>query len=249
MWWDEPGPPWAPAGKSWATAPKGSPGMSSSLGPSVSLWKPELWGFSLCQQKPRSWFLKIQKTLLIAPLWIILGSFSSEVKVAQSCLTLYDPMDYTVHEILQAKILEWVAFPFSRRSSQPRDWTQVSRIAGRFFFFCSGFCHTLKWNSHGFTCVPHPDSPLPPATSLSTRSLQVFPVHQVRALVSCIQPGLVICFTLDNIHVSMLFSWTIPPSPSPTESKRLFYKSVSFFFFCSAYRVIINIFLNSIYVC
>ena len=38
--------------------------------------------------------------------------------------------------------------------------------------------------------------PIPPPTSLSTRSLQVFPMHQVRALVSCIQPGLVICFTL-----------------------------------------------------
>ena len=50
--------------------------------------------------------------------------------------------------------------------------------------------------------------PIPPPISLSTRSLQVFPVHQVLALVSCIQPGLVICFTLDNIHVSMLFSWT-----------------------------------------
>ena len=36
------------------------------------------------------------------------------------------------------------------------------------FFICSEFCHTLKWNSHGFTCVPHPD---PPPTSLSTRSL------------------------------------------------------------------------------
>ena len=35
-------------------------------------------------------------------------------------------------------------------------------------------------------------------------------MHQVRALVSCIQPGLVICFTLDNIHVLMLFSWTSP---------------------------------------
>ena len=42
-------------------------------------------------------------------------------KIAQSCLTLTDPMDYTVHGILQARILEWVAFPFSRRSSQPRD--------------------------------------------------------------------------------------------------------------------------------
>ena len=38
-----------------------------------------------------------------------------------SCLTLRDPMDYTVHGILQAKILEWVAIPFSRGSSQPRD--------------------------------------------------------------------------------------------------------------------------------
>ena len=42
-------------------------------------------------------------------------------------------MDYTVHEILQARILEWVAFPFSRGSSQPRDQSQVSCIAGRFF--------------------------------------------------------------------------------------------------------------------
>ena len=50
-------------------------------------------------------------------------------KVAQLCLTLCDPMDDTVHGLLQARILEWVAFPFSRGSSQPRDGTQVSRIA------------------------------------------------------------------------------------------------------------------------
>ena len=43
-----------------------------------------------------------------------------------------DPMDYTVHGILRARILEWVALPFSRGSSQPRDRTQVSHIAGRF---------------------------------------------------------------------------------------------------------------------
>ena len=55
------------------------------------------------------------------------------VKVAQSCLTFCNPMDYTVHGILQARILEWVAFPFSRGSSQPRDQTGVSCIAGRFF--------------------------------------------------------------------------------------------------------------------
>ena len=43
----------------------------------------------------------------------------SEVKVTQSCPTLYDPMDYTVHGILQARILEWVAFPFSRDLPNP----------------------------------------------------------------------------------------------------------------------------------
>ena len=57
----------------------------------------------------------------------------SRVKVAQLCPTLCDPMDYIVHGILQARILEWVAFPFSRGSSQPRDQTQVSCSAGRFF--------------------------------------------------------------------------------------------------------------------
>ena len=50
-------------------------------------------------------------------------------KVAQSFLTLCDPMDYTVHRILQARILEWVDYPFSSRSSQPR----ISCIAGGFF--------------------------------------------------------------------------------------------------------------------
>ena len=56
-----------------------------------------------------------------------------KVTVAQSCLTLCNPVDYTVQGILQARILEWVAVPFSRVSSQPRDQTQVSHIAGRFF--------------------------------------------------------------------------------------------------------------------
>ena len=53
--------------------------------------------------------------------------------VAQLCLTLCDPMDDKVHGILQARKLEWVAFPFSRGASQPRDETPVSHIAGGFF--------------------------------------------------------------------------------------------------------------------
>ena len=59
-----------------------------------------------------------------------------ENEVAQSCLTLYNPMDCSllgssVHGIFQARILEWVAISFSRGSSPPRDWTQVSCIVGR----------------------------------------------------------------------------------------------------------------------
>ena len=59
----------------------------------------------------------------------------SESEVAQSCLTLWDPMDcslpgFSVHGILQARVLEWVTISFSRGSSQPKDRTQVSHIAG-----------------------------------------------------------------------------------------------------------------------
>ena len=50
------------------------------------------------------------------------------MKVTQLCLTLCNPMDYAVHGTLQARILEWVAFPFSRGSSQPRDGTQVNLV-------------------------------------------------------------------------------------------------------------------------
>ena len=64
------------------------------------------------------------------------GSISGwlmKVKVTQSCPTLCDPTDYKVHGILQARILEWVAIPFSRGSPHPRGWTLVSHIAGGFF--------------------------------------------------------------------------------------------------------------------
>ena len=58
--------------------------------------------------------------------------------VTKLCLTLCDPMDCSppgsfVHGILQARILEWVASPFSRGSSQPRDWIRISCTAHRFF--------------------------------------------------------------------------------------------------------------------
>ena len=48
-----------------------------------------------------------------------------KVQVTQSCLTLCDTMDCTVHGIVQARILKWVALPFSSRSPQPRNWIQI----------------------------------------------------------------------------------------------------------------------------
>ena len=79
--------------------------------------------------------------------------YAVKVLVAQSCLTLCNPMDcsppgFSVHGILQARILEWVAIPFSRESSRLRDRTQVSCIAGRFFtIWATSEAHVLSCSS------------------------------------------------------------------------------------------------------
>ena len=94
-----------------------------------------------------------------------------------------------------------------------------------YFTILYWFCHTSTWIHHRCTCVPHPEpSLLPPSLyHPSGSSWCTSPKHPV----SCIEPGLAIRFFYDIIHVSMPFSQIIPPSPSPTESKRLFYTSVS----------------------
>ena len=93
------------------------------------------------------------------------------------------------HGILQVRKLEWVAFLFSRGSSWPRDWTQVSRIAGRFFTswvtreaqritvlpYCAGFCHRATWISHRYTYGPSLLKPLPPPIPLYPSRLSQSP--------------------------------------------------------------------------
>ena len=149
--------------------------------------------------------------------------------------------------ILEARMLEWVAIPFSSGSFWPKVWTHSSWITGRFFtiwasweafqwyagfylepFFFFFFFWILSYiemkhpwvymRSPSQYPLPPPSPPAPSRFSQCTRS-------------ECLShaSNLVICFTRDNIQVSLLFSWNIPPLPSPTESKRLFYKSVSFF--------------------
>ena len=82
------------------------------------------------------WDIKMKEILTHATIRMNLRPYAkidSEVKVTHSCPTFCNPMDYTVREILQARMLEWVPFPFSRESSQPRDRTQVSCITAGFF--------------------------------------------------------------------------------------------------------------------
>ena len=74
----------------------------------------------------------------VCPHMVSLYSIKSKVLVTQSCLTLWDPKDCSlpgssVHAILQARILEWVVISCSRGSSQPRDWSPVSHVAGGCF--------------------------------------------------------------------------------------------------------------------
>ena len=79
-----------------------------------------------------------------------------------------------------------------------------------------------------YMCSPSWNPLPPPSSSHPSRSSQcTSPEHPA----SCIKSGLVIYFTSDNIHVSMLFSQIIPPLPSPTESKSLFFTSVSLLLF------------------
>ena len=106
-------------------------------------------------------------------------------------------------------------------------------------------CFAIHWHEstmgvHVFPILnplPPPSQSHPSGSSQCTR-----PEHPI----SFIKPGLEISLTYDNLYVSMSFSQIIPPLPSPTESKRLFYVHLCLFF-CLAYRVIVTIFLNSIY--
>ena len=73
-----------------------------------------------------------------APREAQITTMKSESEVTQWCLTLCDPVycslpGSSVHGILQARILEWITVSFSRGSSRPRDWIQISRISGRRF--------------------------------------------------------------------------------------------------------------------
>ena len=85
------------------------------------------------------WFLQWYTGCLVASTSLcFLQAFFLVSELTQSCPVLCNPMDCTppgssIHGIFQTRVLEWVAISFFRGSSQPREWTQVSCIAGRLF--------------------------------------------------------------------------------------------------------------------
>ena len=116
---------------------KGSPVMKCSdksynIGTNMSLHSGPMWLISLCT------LLVLMKRGMQRP-WDHIKRRATKTRLVWKSLShvrLQHPMDCSlpgssVHGILQARILEWVAVPFSRGSSQPRDWTQASRIVGR----------------------------------------------------------------------------------------------------------------------
>ena len=114
-----------------------------------------------------------------------------------------------------------------------REFTMIFKIFKLLLLltlqYCIGFAIHRHESATGVHVLPILN-PLPPPSPYypSASSQCTSPKHPV----SCIKPRLVIHFLYDIIHVSMPFSQSIPPSPSPTESKRLFYISVSFLLSC-----------------
>ena len=191
------------------------------------------------------------------------------------CTCICDPMDcsppgFSVHGVL----LEWVAISFSRGSSWPKDRTQVSCIAGRrftlwatreahthnlyvFFLFLIfiftlfystilyWFCHTLTWIHHECTWVPNPEPPshLPP---------HIISLEHPRAPApSILYPVSSIDWRFISYMIVYMFQCHSPksshPLPLPQSPKVC---SIHLCLFCClAYRVILTIFLNSIYMC
>ena len=133
--------------------------------------------------------------------------------------------DYTVHGILQARILEWVAFPFSKGSSQPRDWIQVSCIAGRFFSSWAIREAQEYWSGKPISSLANlPDLGIEPGSpALQADSL---PTELSGKPIATAAKSLQLCPTLcDPVDISPPGS----PAPGILQARTLEWVAISFF--------------------
>ena len=137
------------------------------------------------------------------------------VKVAQSCPTLSNPMVWSppgssIHGIFQARILKWVVMPFSRGSSQPRDWTQVSCIASGFFTVWATTLHSVQFSSVAQSCPTlwDPMNRSTPGLPVYHQLLEFTQTHAHRVS--------------DAIQPSHPLSSPSPPAPNPSQHQSLF---------------------------
>ena len=139
-----------------------------------------------------------------SPLTSIVALHCCSLKVAQSCPTLCNPMDYTVHGILQATIPEWVAFSFSRGSSQPRNRTQVSLTAGGFF---TSWATREDQEYCGGYPIPSPEDLPNPGIELGSPALQADSLST--ELLG--KPGSCLFSSVQFYPWTQLFSDNLPP--------------------------------------
>ena len=139
----------------------------------------------------------------------------SESEVTHSCPTLCNPMDCSlwgspIHGIFQGKVLAWVSTSFSRVSSQPRDWTEVSCMAGRLFtIWTTKEAHHVHFVWHQFSSVAQSCLTLSDPMNCSMPGLPVH--HQTH-----------VHWVSDAIQPSHPLSSPSPPAPNPYQHQSLF---------------------------
>ena len=114
--------------------------MPNQFNQAIYTNKYNYWWMTIFASKGWNFSSWVQSHRNCMPMWVVLNKNTGCVLVAQLCPTLCDPMycsppGSSVHGIFQARILEWVAISFSRGYFQPRNQTQASCIAGRFFTY------------------------------------------------------------------------------------------------------------------
>ena len=231
------GPPWASA---WPPSPVSllEPCFSAATGwgvcPPASALAVESLPFKATEMPPPSWRLKKQQQLLsytcprLPVDWQHSPSLKDKIRFYSvfwipNLLLLPEPKLAREETVLFLILVEpSILFIFSFCQVYLFiiyfNWRLIS------LQYCGGFFIHWRESAMGVRVSP---SWTPPPTYLPIPSLGSSQCTGPEHPVSCIKPGLAICFTYGNIHVSVLFSQIIPPLPSPTESKRLFYTSVS----------------------